>query len=191
MRTVRDTVAVLLLTALLSAGCRSGNPPQAEERKSGPAFKVSPDALVKDLRAGTANAYRWTPFVPEGSVYTDRFYTYANVPDPMLGFPVLLSANDDKLFSADKTLLTFTALRRLRVFVLYSAHNALLVESWLNDRHGWLRGSWAVDTTLKESKSLRTVRSRVFGPGERIELGGTGCTAEDCDSYTVLVVPAE
>lgn len=183
---------VLLLALFLAAGCGKETPPNApKEQGSGPRFKVPPEDLVKDLRIASSRTWRWAPFFPEASMYSDRPYAYGSVPDKVLGLPSLQSSMDDKFVAAEAPQVSFTAARRLRVFVLYSNHHALLGEVWLNDRSGWQRENWAVETTLPSHKALRTVRSKVFAAGERVELGGTGCRDSDCDTYTVVIMPVE
>jgi len=184
---VRALLSLVVLLAL--AGCGSGKPQGGPPAES---FREAPANLVKELKVANGKEYRWIPFHQGYPLFIDRAYYYGSVPEKYAGFPLLLTACDDKAFPANETLVSFTALKPIRVYILHSAvlHRGNLGKAWLNDRGGWQAEPWSVVTTM-ESASItkRLVRSRAFAAGEQIDLGGPGCTEDACETYSVVVTP--
>lgn len=183
----RATALLSLLVFAAAAGCGSdapkGGPPAAS-------YRAAPDTLVKDLKVGTAKEYRWIPFHDGYPLFIDRDYFYGTVPQQFAEFPMLLTACDDKNFPAEKPLVSFTAVRPIRVHVLHSAvlYRGAMGKAWLNDLNGWREESWTVGTTMGTATiTQRLVRSKAFAAGERVELGGPGCEKESCETYSLVV----
>jgi predicted small lipoprotein YifL len=177
----------LLLAALLAlAGCGGEQPKSAPPAQS---FTAAPDTLVKELQVGTGKPYRWVSFHSGLPIYFDRDFYYGTFPEKFVGFPVLLTANEDKFIAASTPLVSFTAVRPIRVFLLHVAvmRSGTAGALWLNQQQGWEEERWKIGTN-KEPATI-VVSSRPYAAGEQVKLFGAGCTNNDCDNYGVLVTP--
>lgn len=180
-------VRMSVLALLVFAGCGSGKPQGGPPPES---FRTAPGGLVKDLKVANGKEYRWIPFQQGYPLFIDRDYFYGAVPEKFAGLPLLLTACDDKMFPADKTLVSFTARQPIRVYVLHSAvlQRGPLGKVWLNEGGGWREEPWSVVTTMETvSINRRLVRSRAFAAGELVKLGGPGCLNDACETFGVVV----
>lgn len=178
--------AVVVMALLAVASCGGEKP---KSGSSGDNYKAAPDTLIKELRIGTGKPYRWVPFHSGLPIYFDRDYYYGTFPEKFLGFPVLLTSNEDKFILASTPLVSFTAVRPIRVFLLHVAvmRSGSAGALWFNQQQGWNEERWKIGTNKEPSTIV--VSSRPYAAGERVDLPGAGCINNDCDNYGVLVTP--
>lgn len=147
--------------------------------------------LLKNIHYNSDLDHQWSLLEWGTKMYTDRGYTYIHVPPSLKRQLLLCPANDDKFSDPEskRPFISFQVKKDVKVYIIYTTLSTRLEQFWLNERAGWKKENFVVDTTLWEIKANRLVRSKIFPRGSRVELRGNGCLEDNCDMYTVVIVP--
>jgi len=183
-RLILVTCALVVLT-----GCSRGS-------ASPPPSQALVKPLIRDFKVASTNRYGWTSLQTGTAMFSDRNFSYVSVPAELQGQPVLQTSNNDNAEeSPEESFISFVTRVPLRVYVIHAGLNVRLTSTWLTERQGWRREPFAFSTTLTPmsivaARATRYVRSRAYRAGERVQLGYNGCEVDNCDMYTVALVPA-
>lgn len=154
----------------------AGNPINA---RSSVTYEEAGSAVLSAASAASSNAYTWGSLAQGAPVYTDRSYTYTDVPAAYAGLQYLQTSNNDKTIGGSG-FLTFSTDRPITVYVGYDSRISALP--------GWL-GSWTdTGTTITSSTNSFRVFQKAF-PAGTVSLGGNAGTSTD-SMYVVLVAPS-
>jgi len=157
---------------------------------------------ITELRAASGKPYsvQYGQFVPGGSQYIDRDYTFNYIPEFLQGQTLIKTAGDDKHIPEDQPCLSFRVNRPVTVYVVYGDKLRML-PAWLRE---FTDTRWRVtrkDTNPANLKGSFTLFAKDF-PAGRITLNGnlSKPMAEDAEfkrmkggtfcMYSVVVAPA-
>ncbi len=150
-----------------------------------PAVSLGGVSLVDNIKARSDHAYLAVPggLYVGARAYSDRAYTFTQVPEPLVGAELLQTSNEDD-GSSGKSFLTFDALVPVQVHVGYDTRIKTPPPAWLREsfRAGDLRIATNDCSFVLYSGKL---------PAGRVELGGN---TEDGkpggkSNYVVIVEP--
>lgn len=148
------------------------------------------EELIADLEVNSARATNWTLIFSGSRMYSDRNYIYSTVPPELTGNLVLQPANDDKFYKgAAPPFITFRLKKSAKIYVLFTPVSTTLVTQWLNEKEGWVDEEFVVETSIGSFKARRFVKSQYFPEDALVEFGGNGCLVDNCDTFTVVIIP--
>ncbi|MCP5004672.1 MAG: hypothetical protein GY941_12150, partial [Planctomycetes bacterium] len=98
--------------------------------------------------------------------YTDRTYTFTNVPAQYIGLDMIKTPNDDRNLTAASDYLTFELLSNTTVYVAYD-RRATSLPNWMS---GFTDTGDTINTSLSSQQYLK-VYSKNFLSGECVDLG--------------------
>jgi hypothetical protein len=143
---------------------------------------MAPQLVLSDLTVASGRGYQVLAGLKVGDlVYTDRSYTYTEVPVTIQGETYLRTANVDKN-RTETAFLTFSVNRDVTVYVAYDSRATSLP--------AWLAGWNNTGSSLNDTDVLLNVYAQDFAAGP-ITLGAnmaTGAAGAD-SNYAVAIVP--
>ena len=145
----------------------------------------APSALITKIDVSNGKKYQKDVLTTGKPAYTDREYTFTNIPAVLEGQELIRTANDDKDVTADD-FLTFTLTSDAIVYVLYDMRSITLPE-WLAD------GSWEMTNNFVVTDDvIRRVYKKAFRAGE-VTLGGNAQPpmTGPMSNYNVVARPAD
>ncbi|MCP5007514.1 MAG: hypothetical protein GY941_26795, partial [Planctomycetes bacterium] len=116
--------------------------------------------------------------------YTDRTYTFTNVPAQYIGLDMIKTPNDDRNLTAASDYLTFELLSNTTVYVAYD-RRATSLPNWMS---GFADTGDTIDTSLSSQQYLK-VYSKDFLSGDCVNLGANkaaGISGGTVSSYVVF-----
>ena len=117
--------------------------------------------------------------------YTDRSYSFTNVPSKYIGMEIVKTPNDDKGNTCGSGYLEFTMPKTAKVYVAYDRR--------ATDLPNWMNGFTNTGDRINISQGLQgwlKVYSKQFSGGECVNLGcnkGTGFSGSSINNYIVIV----
>ena len=117
--------------------------------------------------------------------YTDRSYSFTNVPSKYIGMEIIKTPNDDKGNTCGSGYMEFTMSNTAKVYVAYDRR--------ARDLPDWMNGFNATGDRINVSQALQgwmTVYSKQFSGGECVGLGcnkGPGSSGSSINNYIVIV----
>lgn len=142
-------------------------------------YEESGAAVLSSTTASSGHSYAWSSLAQGTPVYTDRSYTYTDIPAAYVGLQYLQTSNDDKTINGTG-FLTFSTDRPVTVYVGYDSR-ASTVPAWMS--------TWTdTGTTVTTSANSFRIYQKDF-PSGTISLGANDGTTAD-SMYIVLVAPS-
>ena len=117
--------------------------------------------------------------------YTDRSFSFTNVPSKYIGMEIIKTPNDDKSNTCGSDYMEFTMSNTAKVYVAYDRR--------ATDLPDWMNGFNDTGDRINVSRALQgwmTVYSKQFSGGECVGLGcnkGPGSSGSSINNYIVIV----
>jgi len=185
----RFIIIGIILFSLLSCSKNYEDQQEFFEKVQVQALQLK-EELIADFKINSMRPTNWTLIFSGARMYTDRSYTYETVPSELMENLTLQPANEDKFHNeVDPPFITFRLKKSAKVYILTTPIATTLGNTWLNEDNGWGEEKFFVETTLWAYKSRRFIKSQYFPQDTLVELGGNGCLQDNCDTFTVVIVP--
>jgi CubicO group peptidase (beta-lactamase class C family) len=152
-----------------------------------PTIIPAPSDLVENFTVSSSRTYTWSTMNSGVSMYSDRPYTFLNVPSEISGAHLLQTPNDDKFESSTAELLQFKAKQNLDVYVVYTNVNTSLESNWLNIANGWQGAGFTISSTLDGAEANRLAKFKRFATGDTVVLMGNGSTNGSSSMYNIII----
>lgn len=142
---------------------------------------------ISQLQLATGKASRLQAATTAALVYSDRDFTYTQLPREVAAGLAVATANDDKFAPAEAPYLRFRLDRPAMVYVAYDQR--------YRQRPAWLKGFQPTNATVSYRAGAAELRLQLFSrafPAGEVVLGGNLASGEQGNfgMYTVFVVPS-
>lgn len=143
---------------------------------------------ITDLKANSSRSYELQSLLKEGSkMYTDRKYICQNIPSNLQGAFYIASPNEDKWIRENNAMLSFTANRKIRVYVAYDERYGQ-VPKWLN---AYVKSEQKITAYYNDGNTGNydfNLYHLIADKGHTIEMGGNYALTEDYNGGMYFVI---